>query len=116
MGASVTLRDLIPLDVALELTLTGHRFPAAEALDMNPVTHIEDDPLKAAHELASQIASRSPSAVAAAERVLTAIRYGSEQRALRREHRGQFGVLTGANQREAMPATQEKREARFGPR
>ena len=116
MGASVTLRDLVPLDVAMELTLTGRRFPATEALELNLISRIEDDPLEAAHELASQIASRSPSAVAAAKRLLTSTRYGSERRALRRERRGQLGILMGANQRETMRAKQEKREPRFGSR
>ncbi len=116
MGASVTLRDLVPLDVALELTLTGRRFPAAEALDLHLITCIDVDPLEAAHKLASQIASRSPTAIAAAKRLLTTTRHGSERRALRRERWAQLGVLMGTNQREAMRARRDNRNARFDPR
>ncbi len=116
MGASVTLRDLVPLDIALELTLTGRRIPATEALDLNLISRIDDNPFEAAHALAQQIAGRSPSAVAAAKRLLTSTRHGSVRRALRRERWGQLGVLIGANQREAMRAKREKRDARFGPR
>jgi enoyl-CoA hydratase/carnithine racemase len=116
MGASVVLRDLLPLDQALELTLTGRRFPAEEALERNLITRIEDDPESAARALAARFAERSPSAVAAAKRLLTTTRQGSERRALRRERRGQLGLLLGSNQREAMRARMEKRPPRFCPR
>ena len=116
MGASVTLRDLVPLDVAMELTLTGRRFPATEALDLHLITCIDDEPLEAALKLASQIASRSPTAIAAAKRLLTTTRHGSERRALRRERWGQLGVLMSTNQREAMRAKRENRNPRFDPR
>mgnify|MGYP002013690864 CR=1 FL=1 len=38
MSATVTLRELVPRDVALELTLTGRVFDAAEAVAPEP-TH-----------------------------------------------------------------------------
>jgi len=113
MGASVTLRDLVALDQALELTLTGRRFKADEALDLNLVTRIDQDPLGAAHDLAQRVAERSPDAVAAAKRLLTSTRQCSERRALRRERWGQLGVLMRANQREAMRARSENRPPRF---
>lgn len=116
MGASVMLRDLVALDQALELTLTGRRFAADEALDKNLITRIDHDPLGAAHELANQIASRSPDAIAAAKKLLTSTRQGSERCALRRERWGQLGVLTGANQREAMRARSGKRRPNFRQR
>lgn len=113
MGASVILRDLLPLDQALELTMTGRRFAAAEALELNLITRVDENPEAAARELATTISARSPSAVAAAKRLLTRTRQGSERRALRRERRGQLRLLLGFNQREAMRARQEKRPARF---
>jgi enoyl-CoA hydratase/carnithine racemase len=115
MGASVVLRDLLPLDQALELTLSGRRFSAEEALGFNLITRIDDDPESAARELAASFAERSPSAVAAAKRLLTRTRQGSERRALRRERRGQLGLLLGFNQREAMRARMDKRPPRFRP-
>ena len=39
MSATVTLRELVPRDVALELTLTGRVFDAAEAVAPDPHTH-----------------------------------------------------------------------------
>ncbi len=116
MGASVTLRDLVPVDVAMELTLTGRQFDASEALELNLLTAIDDDPMARAMELAETIASRSPHAVAAAKALLRDTRHISERRALHRERRLQARLLMGANQREAMRAKFEKRAPRFRDR
>ncbi len=113
MGASVTLRDLVPLDVAMELTMTARQFEAGEALTLNLVSRIDDDPLKAAFAFADTLAARSPDAIVAAKRLLRDTRTGSERRALRRERRLQLGLLIGVNQREAMRAKFEKRQPRF---
>ena len=55
MSATVTLRDLVPKDVAMELTMTGRVFEAEEALKLGLVTKLADDPLTEALDLASQI-------------------------------------------------------------
>ncbi len=116
MGASVTLRELVPLDVAMELTMTGRKFDAGEALDLNLLSRIEDEPLDAALAIADSLTCRSPHAVAAAKALLRDTRQGSERRALRRERREQLKLLLGSNQREAMQAKFEKREPHFKPR
>ncbi len=116
MGASVTLRELLPLDQALELTLTGRQFDAREALDKQLITRIADDPLAAALQLAETIAAQSPDAVAAAKRLFQQTRVVSERRALRRERWLQLKLLLGSNQREAMKARLEKRAPTFKSR
>ncbi len=116
MGGSVTLRDLVALDVAMELTMTGRKFGADEARALNLVSRIEDEPLEAAIVFAESLAARSPDAIAAAKALLRDTRQGSQRRALRRERREQLKLLLGANQREAMRAKFEKREPRFRPR
>lgn len=113
MGASVTLRDLLPLDVAMELIMTGRQFGADEALALNLVSRIEEEPLEGALAFAETLAARSPDAIAAAKALLRDTRRGSERRALRRERRLQLGLLMGANQREAMRAKFEKRQPAF---
>ena len=53
MSATVTLRELVPRDVALELALTGRVFDAAEAVAPEPAhqpppptpTHLHHSPL-----------------------------------------------------------------------
>ncbi|MFW5815977.1 MAG: crotonase/enoyl-CoA hydratase family protein [Wenzhouxiangella sp.] len=116
MGASITLRELLPADQALELTLTGRQFGAQEALDKHLITRIDDDPLEAALALAETISAHSPDAVAAAKRLFQQTRVLSERRALRRERWLQLKVLLGSNQREAMKARMEQREPRFKSR
>ena len=113
MGASVTLRELLPADQALELTLTGRQFDAQEALDKHLITQIDDDPLNAALALAETVATHSPDAVAAAKQLFKGTRVVSDRRALRRERWLQLKVLLGSNQREAMKARMEKRKPRF---
>ncbi|TVS12013.1 MAG: crotonase/enoyl-CoA hydratase family protein [Wenzhouxiangella sp.] len=113
MGASVTLRDLVAVDVAMELTMTARQFDAREALSLQLLTRIEDDPLAAARTFAAGLAERSPDAVRAAKRLFRRTRHGSERRALRLERRLQLRLLLGRNQREAMRARLEKRRPTF---
>lgn len=116
MGGTVTLRDLLPIDVAMELTMTGRKINAPEALDLNLISRIEDQPMAAAEALAELLAQQSPSAIAAIKKLFRQTRHGSERRALRRERALQLRTLLGANQREAMQANFEKRRPKFGPR
>ncbi len=113
MGASVTLRELMATDQVLELTMTGRRIPASEALKLHLITRIEDDPLAAATQLANSFAERSPDAIAASKRLFQRTRVMSERRALMQERRLQLGLFLGKNQREAMRAKLEKRRPDF---
>lgn len=117
MSATVTLRELVPADVALELTVTGRKFDGREARDLQLVTRVSEDPLADARTLAASIAARSPDAVSAAKRLFRQTRSVSERAALRRERQLQLGLLLfSRNQREAMKANFEKREPVFRSR
>jgi enoyl-CoA hydratase/carnithine racemase len=116
MGASVTLRELVPVDVAMELSMTGRRFGAEEALAMNLISRIEEDPMAAAEALAETLALQSPDAISAAKKLFRQTRQCSERRALRYERVLQLKLLLGRNQREAMRARMKKRPAKFRPR
>jgi enoyl-CoA hydratase/carnithine racemase len=69
MGITQTLPRLVPIDVAKELTFTGRTVSGTEASALGLVTRVADDPLAAAHELAAEIAQKSPNAVRAAKRL-----------------------------------------------
>lgn len=69
MTGSVTLRELVSIDVAKRLTMTGEIFDATRALDLGLVTEVADDPLAAALELAATISERSPDSVAATKKL-----------------------------------------------
>ena len=58
-----TVRDIVRLDVAKELTWTGRILDGNEALALGLVTRVAEDPLAAALELAREIASKSPDAI-----------------------------------------------------
>lgn len=113
MGASVALRELVPVDVAMELTMTGRELSADEALALKLISRIEPEPLEAAEAFAKLLAGHSPDAVSAAKRLFRDTRHGSERHALRRERWLQLKVLLGNNQREAMRARLEKRDPDF---
>ncbi|MGH2951007.1 MAG: crotonase/enoyl-CoA hydratase family protein, partial [Solirubrobacterales bacterium] len=70
MGLTQTIPDLVGIDIAKELTMTGRVIEAAEALELGLITRIAGDPRAAALELAREIASSSPDAVRAAKRLL----------------------------------------------
>eukprot|EP01062_Namystynia_karyoxenos_P052824 TRINITY_DN42484_c0_g1_i1.p2 TRINITY_DN42484_c0_g1~~TRINITY_DN42484_c0_g1_i1.p2 ORF type:complete len:376 (+),score=117.58 TRINITY_DN42484_c0_g1_i1:68-1195(+) len=97
MSGTVTLRDLVPKDVAMELAMTARIFKADEALRLGLVTRLADDPLQEAERLAKEIAARSPDSTAAAKRLLHSAWAASEQRALHLETEIQRHLLGGWN-------------------
>lgn len=58
MSASVTLRELVPIDVAKELTMTGRVLSGKEAASLGLVTRCVDDPMAEAEKLAKEIIQR----------------------------------------------------------
>lgn len=89
MGGTVLLRDLVPLDVARELTMTARVVSGAEAHRLGLVTHVGDEPLEAALALADEIAAQPRAAVAAAKFLLQSAWPRSERAALAAERRWQ---------------------------
>jgi enoyl-CoA hydratase len=71
-GGLFRLPRRIPYHLAMELVLTGRRWPAPEAAAAGLVARLTPDggALEAAHELATQIAENAPLAVAASKRVI----------------------------------------------
>lgn len=69
MSGALTLRELLPIDVAKELTMTGRVLSGEQAHGYGLVTHLADDPVAAATELAEEIITRSPDSVANTKRL-----------------------------------------------
>jgi len=63
VGITQTLRDIVPLDVAKELTFTGRILDSEQAKTLGLVTHLAEDPHAQAMDLAREIASKSPDAI-----------------------------------------------------
>jgi enoyl-CoA hydratase/carnithine racemase len=111
MSGTQTLRHLVRLDVAKELTFTGRVITGEEALELGLVTHVVDNPLEAATTLALEIASKSPSAVRAGKRLLNDAVGVDLAQGLRNEATLQAGLIGRPNQMESVKSNIEKRPA-----
>ena len=113
MSISQTLRDLVPLDVAKELTFTGRILSGSQAQELGLVTRVADDPHAAAMSLAREIAGKSPDAVRAAKRLYETGWHAEAREGLELEASLQSGLIGSPNQVEAVKANFGKRDARF---
>jgi enoyl-CoA hydratase/carnithine racemase len=113
MGLTQTLVTLVGLDVAKELTFTGRFVEAEEALRLGLVTRIADDARAAAHELAGEIASRSPDAIRHGKRLLNEAARARSEDALELEAELQRRLLGSPNQIAAVQAATSGEPAEF---
>jgi len=113
MSLTQTLRDLVPLDVAKELTFTGRILSGEEAHALGLVTHVAEDPLAAALELAREIAGKSPDAIRAGKKLLEESWHADERSGLELESKLQTDLIGSPNQIEAVKANFEKRAPQF---
>jgi enoyl-CoA hydratase/carnithine racemase len=116
MSGTVTLRELLPIDRAKLLSMTGRLFSGAEALQMKLVTQLADDPLAAAQTLAAELATRSPDGVAAAKSLFQRSWMASVRKAFAVESRIQLKLLRGPNHAIARRANFAKQPPAFRDR
>ncbi|MEM9693793.1 MAG: enoyl-CoA hydratase-related protein, partial [Myxococcota bacterium] len=114
MAATQTLRDIVRLDVAKELTFTGREVGGEEAVRLGLATRVAADPLEAARGLAREIAGRSPEAIRFAKELYDRSRRLPEAEGLALEAQLQRRVIGSANQLEAVMANVQKRRPSFG--
>lgn len=114
MGLTQTLRGLVPLDVAKELTLTGRVFSGSEGQRLGLVTHLDAEPLVKAQQLAAELLNRSPDALLAGKRVLHAMNH-QPKRALRLEKLWQLKLILGQNSKLARQRDKDQ-SVEFKPR
>ena len=96
MGLTRSLKGVIGLDLAKELTLTARIFDAEYAKNIGLVTHLNEQPLAQAQQLAEELSQRSPDALAAAKQVLDAMEHRPKH-SLRLEKMWQLKLLLGKN-------------------
>jgi enoyl-CoA hydratase/carnithine racemase len=113
MSGTQTLRDLVRLDVAKELTYTGRVVDAAEAAELGLVTRLCDDPVAAALEMAAEIAGKSPDAITSGKQLLDNAWHGSSADGLELEAHLQKNIIGQDNQVEAVMANFENRPPKF---
>jgi enoyl-CoA hydratase/carnithine racemase len=113
MSITRTLPRLVGIDVAKELAYTGRVFSGADALELGVVTHVADDPLAAAHELAAEISQRSPDAVRGVKRLFDQSWTEPAERTLALEAQLQLGLIGSPNQLAAVTAGMTKQPPQF---
>ncbi|MCK6555101.1 crotonase/enoyl-CoA hydratase family protein [Candidatus Binatia bacterium] len=113
MAGTQTLRRLVRLDVAKELTFTGRIVSGTEAAALGLVTRLDTNPREAALTLAGEIAGKSPDAVRAAKKLLDRSGVIGVGEGLRLEEEVQRTLLGTRNQIEAVQANLQKRPPEF---
>lgn len=116
MSGTVTLRELLPMDQAKLLTMTGRMLSGEDALKLNLVTAVAADPLAEAEKLAAEIKTRSPDSVAATKALFQGNWVNGVRCAFRRERVLQLGLLLGKNRQIAQTANFKKQKPEFLPR
>jgi len=113
MSGTQTMRRLVRLDVAKELTFTGRIVSAQEGAALGLVTRVADNPHGAALALAREIAGKSPDAIRAGKQLLNQSVQLSVEEGLRLEELLQRNLIGAANQVEAVQANMQKRAPEF---
>jgi enoyl-CoA hydratase/carnithine racemase len=117
MGGMVLLPKLARSDVIRRMTFTAEPILAPQALDWGMVTELSDTPLEAATALANTIASKSPTAMRAAKRLLQLAESGASQaEVLYAESREQTDLIGKPDQLEQIAANLQNRVPAFKPR
>lgn len=113
MTGTQTLRHLVRLDVAKELTFTGRIVTGTEAVELGLATRTSAQPLADALAMAREIASKSPDALRAGKRLLNASVALSLEDGLKLEEKLQLSLIGSPNQLEAVQANMAKRAPEF---
>lgn len=104
MSGIRSLAEVVGMDRAKLLTMTGDTFSGEQAKEYGLVTELSADPLAAADELAGQLKTRSPDAIAAAKRLFNDTWNSTPRRTFARERAEQLALLLNANTRIAREA------------
>jgi len=113
MAGTQLMRHSVRDDIIRELTYTNRVFSGEEAVKYGFATHLSETPLEDAMKLATEIASKSPSAVVIAKKVLNAAPYLNREDGLMMESVEQDKLLKKKNQLEAVFSSMQKRLGNF---
>lgn len=115
MGGATLLRELVRIDVAKELMMSGEVVTAARALELGLLTHLNTDPLVAALAQAHAWAKQPPRAMAQAKKLAHAAWNAGEYGALRQERLLQRAILGKAEQRGVVKAGMNRKKKAVSP-
>ena len=116
MSGSVTLRNLMGMDTAMELAMSGRELDAQEARSLGLVSRVCEDPLDAAREFARTLITKSPDALAGIKQLYHQAWARSDEAMLKEETRLQRQILGRPNQWRATLNSLFRWRLPFGPR
>ncbi len=113
MAGSQLFRHTVRDDVLRMLTYTHKVFSGTEALQYGFATQLSDNPLEDAIAMAQEIASKNPTAVVQAKKILNAAPYLSVEDSFMLESEVQEDLIGSPNQLEAVFAGLQRRAGDF---
>lgn len=116
MSGIKAIAQLVGIDKAKLLTMTADVITGEQAHELGLVTRLDNDPLAGAQRLATQLAGRSPDALAAAKRLFEETWTSGPRRTFSKERLEQAYLLAARNTKAAREAAFGKREPEYGPR
>ena len=113
MAGTQLWRHHVRQDILKELTYTNKVFTGIEAVEYGFATHVSETPFKDSLALANVIASKSPSAIVKAKKVLNNAPYLNPEDGLMMESVEQEEIIRKHNQIEAIFSSMQKRKGKF---
>jgi enoyl-CoA hydratase/carnithine racemase len=113
VGGMPLWRTQVADDVLREMIYTNREFSGSEAKLMGFATHVSDDPLAHALELARVIANKNPHAIRGSKRLCNMMATATDAELLQAESDEQVKVIRKPNQMEAVMAAMSKRKPVF---
>ena len=116
MAGSIGLRQIMPLDQAMKLTLTSDPIDGAKAKELGLVTEVCDNPLADAKSFLESLCEKSPDAMTAIKSHYQKAWHGNWGTQLYRETWYQLKLLMGKNRVQALKRQKGGKESKFFPR
>ena len=108
MAGSLTLREIMPKDQAMKISMCATQLDAEMALHYGLITEIHDQPLEAAIQLSQQLSLTSPDAIAATKHIYNRYWNAPKWKLLTYESYSQIRILIGKNFVRAQYALKKK--------
>jgi enoyl-CoA hydratase/carnithine racemase len=112
MGGPTLLRELLRIDVAKDLMMTGRVLSATQAAELGLITRLDDNPLAAAREQAKSLVAQPRNALAQAKQLVQRAWGASEYASLRLERIAQLAIMAKAEQRDVVQSRMRKRKSK----
>jgi len=116
MSGVHALSQLVRIDVAKRLAMTGEMFSGERAVALGLASEVADDPYAAGLALLDQIATRSPDAVAASKRIFDQTWVAGADETFARERAEQVVLLDAPNTAVAQHLSMGGEGRTYGPR